>query len=410
MADAAPNSQAQDSTVRGRGGAYNPAAGYLNAEARRTLASPTFGTAPFSVPVPRDTVLKRMGLKLILQTQVTYGSGSPATSHQGVFDRICPRVELNVNGSRIVKSVRPHLVRMHNMIQNAEHPRRAYYFDSSAPTVTRAQREWVAGVVAYPATTQYMLFNEMIELSFENPWGYAGSRSVSELDIRDVASCDMWFYWGAISNLQEDGVGASVTYSTSPTVTVIPQIIENRARPRPQAGDVLFDYVETSFAQTFTGQANNQQMQLQTGNYLMGLGLYVNNGDTNLTPADNLLQQISLLINGASAIQGPIGNMADLQDENQVRFGVSDDMGLADYASSIASTANVHPLQGFAMMNLIRNGDWNTAINTSRQAGVDTVKLQFNTPSSSGTDAATYTNPLQVTVHTHEMRPFAYTR
>lgn len=403
MADASPQVQAAPK------GAYNPAAGYLNAEARRTLASPTYGSAPASVPVPRDTVLKRMMLKLILSTQVTYAAGSPATSHQGVFDRVCPRVELNVNGNRIVKSVRPHLMRMHNILLNASLPRRAYYYSAAAATVTRAQREWLAGVVLYPATTQYMLFNEAFELSFENPWGYGGSRSDTELDIRDVASCDLWFYWAAISNLQEDGVGATVTYSTSPTVQVIPQIIENRARPRPQPGDVLFDYVETSFSRTYTGQANNQQIDLQTGNYLMGLGIYVNNGDTNLTPAENLLTQMALYINGATAIQGPVSHQ-DLQDENLNRFGADDKFGLADYNSTIASTANVHPLQGFAYMGLIRNGDWNTAINTSRQAGVDSVKLQFNTPASTGTDAATYTNPLQVTVHTHEIRPYSYTR
>lgn len=405
MADA---SQQGQSTNQG-GQVYNPQAGYLNAEARRSIGSPTFGSSPSAVQVPRDTVLKRMLLKLILQTQVTYASGSPTTSAQGVFDRICPRVELVVNGNRIIKSVRPHIGRLNNALMMGDFPRRAYLFGASAATVTRAQREWMAGTVAYPATTQYMLFNEAFELSFENVWGYGGSREVSELDIRDVASCDLTFYWASISNLQGDGAGATVTYSTSPTVTIIPQIVENRARPRPQAGQVLFDYVETSFSRTYTGQANNQQIDLQTGNYLMGLGIYVNNGDTTQTPAENLLTQLSLQINGATAIQGPVA-MQDLQDSNVSRFGMDTKFGLADYAATIASTANVQPMSGFAHMNLVRNGDWNTAINTSRQAGVDSVKLQFNTPASTGTDAATYTNPLSVTVHTHEIRPYAYTR
>jgi len=409
MPDAAPENTPSKSSSGG--GAYNAAAGFLNAEARRSIGSPTYGNAPSSVQVPRDTVLKKMLVKLILSTQVTYASGSPTTSAQGVFDRICPRVELNVNGNRIIKSVRPHIARLNNILMAGELPRRGYLFGASAATVTRSAREWMAGTVAYPVTTQWMLFNEAFELSFENPWGYGGSRAMSELDIRDVASCDLWFYWAQISNIQGDlSTGqASVTYSTAPTVTVIPQIVENRARPRPQAGQVLFDYVETSFSRTYTGQANTQQIDLQTGNYLMGLGIYTNNGDVNLSPAENLLQQLALKVNGATAIQGPI-SQADLQDSNVSRFGLDDKMGIADYASTIASTANVHPMQGFAHMNLIRNGDWNTAINTSRQAGVDSIKLEFNTPASTGTDAATYTNPLQVTVHTHEIRPYAYTR
>lgn len=392
----------------GGAGVFNPAAGFLNAEARRSLGSPIFGTSPGNVQVPRDTVVKRMLLKLVMETQVTYGSGSPTTSVQGAFSRICPRVELNVNGNRIVKSVNPHIARLNNLIISADTPRRAYLTGAAAATVTRAAREWFAGTVAYPATTEYLLFNEAFELWFENPWGYGGSRQVSELDIRDVASCDLWFYWAALTNLQGDGAGATVTYANS-YVTVVPQIIENRARPRPEPGKPLFDYVETSIARTYTGQAFNQQIDLQTGNYLMGLGIYCQNGDANLTAQENLLQQLSLQINGATAIQGPVSH-ADLQDENVSRFGIDDKIGLGQYAATIASAANVHPFRGFGHMNLLRNGDWNTAINTSRQAGVDAIKLQFNTPSASGIDAATYTNPLQVTIHTHEIRPYVYTR
>lgn len=390
-------------------GVFNPSAGFLNAEARRTLSSPTYGTAPSTVPVQRDTVVKRMMLKLILSTDVTYAAGSPTTSTQGVFDRICPRVELNVNGNRIVKSVRPHIARLNSMLVNGCLPRRAFWTGAAAPTVTRPAQEWYAGTVPYPATTQFMLFNEAFELSFENPWGYGGSRYMTELDIRDVASCDLWFYWAAITNLQQDGVGATVAYANS-SVQIIPQIIENRARPRPQAGQVLFDYVETSFSRSYSGQANNQQIDLQTGNYLMGLGIFVNNGDTNLLPASNLLQQISLMINGSSAIQGPVSH-ADLLDSNQCRFGVPSPLAPRyNSTSTLVAAVNVEPLQGFGHMNLVRNGDWNTAINTSRQAGVDAVKLQFNTPAATGVDAADYTSPMQVTVHTHEIRPFVYTR
>lgn len=394
--------------VGGMAGVFNPSAGFLNAEARRSLSSPTFGSAPSAVQVPRDTCLKRMLLKLYLTCSVTYASGSPLTSPQGVFARICPSVELNVNGNRIVKYVNPHIARLNNLILSSGTPRRAYATSASAPTVTRASREWFAGQVAYPATTQFFLFNEAFEMDFENPWGYAGSRYMSELDIRDVASCDLRFYWASLTNIQGDGIGASVTYGDA-AVTVVPQIIEDRARPRPEAGQVLFDYVETYFARSYSGQANNQQIDLQTGNYLMGLGIYVNNGDTNLLPQENLLQQINLMVNGASAIQGPVSHQ-DLQDSNLSSFGADSKLGLGQYASTIASTADVQPLKGFAHMNLVRNGDWNTAINTSRQAGVDSIKLQFNTPSSSGVDAATYTNPLNVLVHTHEIRPYVYTR
>ena len=391
-------------------GAYNPAAGYLNAEARRSLASPAYSSsAPSTIDIPRDTVIKRMFLRLVMSVTGTYSSGSPLYDQKGAFERICSNVEININGNRVVKSVRPHMMRLHNILTSGALPRRAYATSATAFTVGRADAEWLAGTIAYPATTQYTLFNEGFELSFENPFGYGGSRHMSELDVRDVASATAKFYWQPATNLQSDATSpATVTY-TNLSAVVTPQIIENRARPRPVAGQVLYDYVETSFSRSYTGQARSNQIDLQTGNYLMGIGILAQNGDSAYTLLETLLTNMALMINGANAIQGPVSH-ADLQDSNQIRFGADDKIGLAEYNATIASVAKVHPLRGFALMNLIRNGNWNTAINTSRQAGVDAVKLQFDTPSTSGTDAATYTNNLSVVVHSHEMRPFAYSR
>lgn len=410
MADASPSNTPAAVGPKADGtGSFNPSAGYLNAEARRTLSSPTYSsTAPSTVDIPRDTVLKRILFKLTMTVTVTYSSGSPVFDQKGFFERICANVEVNINGNRIIKSVRPHMARLHNTLLGSTVPRRAYATSSGAPTVSRGSYEWIAGTLAYPATTYYVQAQEAFELSFENPWGYGGSRHMSELDIRDVASAVCKFYWQNATNLQADGGAATVTY-TNLAVTVNPQIIENRARPRPVPGQVLFDYVETSFSRTYSGQARSNQIDLQTGNFLLGLGILCINGDANYTLQENLLTNMALYINGATAIQGPVSHQ-DLQDENISRFGVADELGYAANLASIAADADKHPLRGFGMMNLVRNGNWNTAINTSRQAGVDSVKLQFDTPSSSGTDAATYTNNLQVIVHSHEIRPYAYSR
>lgn len=412
MADASPGSApgAGTSGPKPDGtGVYNQDAGYLNAEARRTLSTPTYSaTAPSTVDIPRDTVLKRILMKLTMTVTATYSSGSPLFDQKGFFEKICANVEINVNGQRIIKSVRPHIARINNILLGASAPRRAYGFSASAPTISRGSYEWFAGTLAYPATTQYIQAQEAFELSFENPWGYGGSRHMTELDIRDVASAVCKFYWQNSSNLINDGNAATVTY-TNVAVTVTPQIIENRARPRPQNGQVLFDYVETSFSRTYTGQARSNQIDLQTGNFLLGVGILCINGDAVYTLQENLLTNMALYINGATAIQGPVSHQ-DLQDENVVRFGCDDPIGYAANLASIATDADKHPLRGFGHMSLIRNGDWKTAINTSRQAGVDSVKLQFDTPSSSGTDPGTYTNAMQVILHSHEVRPYAYSR
>lgn len=406
MADAAPNADQTQPKADGSG-SFNPSAGYLNAEARRSLGSPVYSaTAPSSVDIPRDTVLKRMLLKLSMTVQVTFASGSPLFSQLGWFEKICSNVEININGNRVIKSVRPSIGRLNNLILGSTAPRRAYGISASAPTTSRGSYEWLAGTLAYPATTQYLVAQEAFELSFENPWGYGGSRHMTELDVRNAASAVVKFYWQPITNLQAEGGAVSVTYGT-PSITVTPQIIENRARPRPQKDQVMFDYVETSFSRSYSGQARSQQIDLQTGNYLCGLGIMAVNGDANFTLQDNLLTNMALYINGATAIQGPVSHQ-DLQDETVSRFGMEDQLGFAAYASSMVGAADVHPMRGFAHMNLIRNGNWNSAINTSRQAGVDSVKLQFDTPATSGIDAGAYTNPLQVIIHSHEVRPYVY--
>ena len=386
-----------------------PQAGFLNAESRRSLDNATFAAnAVRSVQMPRDTVVKRMICRLIATYDVTFASGSPTLSPLGAFERIVPQVEINVNGNRIIKSVSPYLMRLMHILKSGQAPRRAYEKSASAFTTLRAGREWFSGTIAYQATTGFHLHNEVCPISFELDLAYGSGRLDTELDIRDVASADVKFYFGSLDNLQTDGVGATVTYANT-NVYVESQIIENRARPRPASGQALFDYVETVIRKSHTAQASNQQIELQTGNFLMGLGILCRDGDSAKTPKENLLTQMSLKVNGATAVQGPVSHAA-LQDENQARYGASDDLGIKDYNSTIASTTGEHPLKGYAFMGLIRNGDWNTGINTSRQSGVDTIKLEYSTPSASGTDAATYTNTLEVSVHTHEVRPFAYNR
>lgn len=408
MAEPANGANGAASTAMAGPPSFNPSAGFLNSEARRTLDSPTFGTAPSTVRMPLDTCVKSMPIKLVASFDVTYNSGTPLFTPQGVFDGLCSNIEVNIDGNRLVKSIRPILARMSSIILRGGLPRRAYALSAAAPTTARAAREWMAGTAPYAPTTEFVLHNEMIEIPFEFLLGYGGSRSVSELDLRGRSSADLRFTWQPIANVLQYGNGASVTYGNQ-SVVVTPQIIENRARPLPQPGQVLFDYVETYFGNTYTSEGRNRQLDLQTGNFLAAVGIYCVNGDASKTAQENLLKNILLKVNGSSDLQGPISH-ADLQDANVLRFGAPDLMGISDYRATIASTASVHPLRGYALMNLIRNGDWNTALNTSQANGVNTVKLQFDTPANSGVDAATYTNGLDVIVHTHEIRPYVYTR
>lgn len=384
----------------------NPTAGWLNSAAMRSIDTAIFsGTSGRQgIKLPTDTVIKRMYCELFLIATVTYPSGSPLTTWS-VFGSMVPNVEFNIGGNRVIKSVNPNIMRMHNILLNADLPRRSWGDTAGAPTSSRAPLEWMAGQIAYPATTHYIQFNEHFEMNFENPWGYGGSRYLTETDIRNVSSANLIFNWQPVSSIQDPGSTGTVAY-TNVSAQIVTRMYENRARPPLKAGDPIFDYVETSNSPGFTGPGNNQQLpDLQDGLYLMGVGLYVQNGDTHLTPSENLLKNISLKVNSASALQGPASQLG-MQDDNLARYGGDSKMGNSQISATAATVvqSGLQALSGFSFMNLLRNGDWGTALNTSKASGVSSLRLQFDTPATTGVDAGTYTNPLTVTYHTHEIK------
>lgn len=410
MADPTNNSPPASAQAQSAFSVVNPAAGWLNSLAMRSIdrAVSKF-QGKTTIQVPTDTVLKRMYFELFYISTVTYPSGSALTTWT-VFGALVPNIQFNIGGNRVIKSVNPHIMRLHNILLNAESPRRAFGTSSGAPTSTRAPNEWMGGRVTYPATTYYLQFNEHFEMCFENPWGYAGSRYLTECDIRDVSSANLIFSWNPLAELEDPSTTATVAYSNT-EVYVDTHIYENRARPRLQPGDPIFDYVETSNTPGYSGPGANQMLpDLQTGLFLMGIGLWVQNGDVSNTPAENLLTQIQLMVNSATAIQGPASQL-QYQDDNLARYGGDSKMGEAQQIYAAASTqAGLQPLSGFSFMNLLRNGDWGTSLNTSKASGVSSLRLSFTTPAATGVDAADYTNPLQVTYHTHEIKVLTQTQ
>jgi len=383
--------------------------GWAKAEHRRTLDTVNYAeNTPSSLKLPLDTCIKRATIMMIAEFDVTYAAGSPQFSELGVFSRLCPQIDVNVNGIRNVKSLDPAIARLNAALFLGKNSRRAYTFGAASAGVNRASRSWVAGLLAYPATTQFCLFNETMPISFEMPdeISYRGDKSATQLDIRDVSSAEIKFYFGAISAVQRDGVGATVTYGNR-SISFITQIIENKARERPQDGEIMYDYVETLIRRQATGESTNQVV-LNTGTLLAGLSFLCRNGDTNRTPVDNIINSLALKVNGSNTVQGPV-SFQNLQDDNKARYGLDDDIGLADYASTIASTASVHPARGFAYMGLVNGGDLSSAINTSRAAQVDQLTLEWKVNSASASkDPSTFTNPVELSVATHEVRPFAY--
>jgi len=199
----------------------------------------------------------------------------------------------------------------------------------------------------------------------------------------------MTFGWGDISSVQTTGVGASVTYSNV-SLSVVPTIIENRDGT---LADGAFDFNETVIRRSYSSQQTLAQILLNTGNKLMGVALMAQNGDTNLSLADIVATDIQLVRNGVESVI--LSRFRDLMNDNKARFGVSDDQ----YASSL------HAVTGFAYINLQKNGNALSGLDTRLVAGTSQVELDVSTGASSGVDAVTYTNPVTLSVLQQQLVP-----
>lgn len=360
----------------------------ISAETRRRLSPVAFASSQTKASeLPRDTVIKRCELHLAGQHDVTYSSGSPVLNQEGYW-RLVPQIQVIIDGQRTVKSIDPYMQRFLNSLYAGNPPRRAYSSGSAAAyTTLLPATEWVSGTVAYPSTTQFILINECIVMHFEMPWAYSLGREATMLNIKDVSSAEIRYSFASMDQIQRDETSpVSVTYANI-DINITPTIIEARAVPRDQQ---FFDFKETVTRFNFTGEVRDSEIQLPRGNALAGIAFKVRNGSANRNLVDRGLRDIQLQVNGQQVLQRT--TFHELQDDNQARYGMND-----------VRASSRHAMEGLAFMNLLINGRIDSALNTTLGAGVDQVRALVTTAPASGTDANTYTNPLEVSVWSQEI-------
>jgi len=360
----------------------------MGSENRRRLSPAIFSeNSVIPVDIPIDTCIKRMPIEGVIAFTATYASGTPLLSPMGAISRLVPSFSVVADGSRYVKTLDLYVYRCLMALAYEGFQRRATNNDANLASTRQATTEWVSGTSAYPATTESIVIRETIDIAFENYFAYNLGRDITQLYTANLSTCKAFFNCGAVGNLNQDGNSAAVTYSDV-DISFTPTIVENR-----QGGlaNNAFDFVETVTVAQYSQQVRQQAFQLNTGNKLVGIGMFVQNGDTNKSPCDFALQGVNLKVNGSQDLYN--GTFQELQDDNKGRFGVSDDQ----YASG------KHGLQGFAYLNLLKGGDIRTGVSTKLSDGVSQIQLYLTTAASSGIDAATYTNPVQISVLQQQM-------
>lgn len=361
---------------------------YPTSERQRKLQALSFvENAILSRDLPRDTVLKSLQLRLSGAVQTTFASGTPVADTFSTFDNIIPRIDVVVNGSRVVKSVRPFMMRMQQlMFAQLLGERRA----SAAAAAATDNYATVDQGFVFGTTTQYTTANETIYVPFEFIWAEMGlGRESTWLNLKGVASAELRLTCAAFSKLQGFGNTAPVTYGNS---TFLVDIITTEAQDVP-AQIQFSDWKQTTKAQTFTAQVSDFPIDVNRGNKLAGIMLLSRDGAAGSAttasgklPSNLLVKKVNLKVNGQTDIK--VTDFLNLQNENRARYGLNAPM-----------SSNVSILDGVAHLNLIARKDITTALDVSAPL-VDNVQLFIDTNTSTN---VAYGSTAELTLMTDEI-------
>jgi len=359
---------------------------YPAAERQRALQALTFAeNSVLSRDLPRDTVLKGLQLRLSGSVVTTFGSGTPVADAFSIFDNIIPRIDVVINGSRVVKSVRPHMMRMQQLFTTqilGERRSSAGAAASAYPTVD--------GAFVYGTTGQISSVAETIYIPFEMVYCEIGmGREATWLNLKGVASAELRLTCAAFSKLLGFGNTAPVVYSSS---TMAIDIVTLEAQDVPP--QIAFsDWKQTTKEITLSAETTDYAIDINRGNKLSGILMLARDGAAGSATAatgklaSNLaFTKLSLKVNGQTDIKST--TFQQLQAENRARYGVSAPMA-----------SNVSILDGVAHMSFLARKDITTALPLQPPL-VDNVQLFVNSNTSSN---VSYTNPVSLTLQTEEI-------
>ena len=340
----------------------------------------------FTRELPRDTILKYLQLRLSGSLVTTIASGTPVSDSQSTFDNLIANISITVNGSRTVKSVRPHLMAMQQLLfTGLSNERKA-----SAGAAPASLNPTIDGGFVFGTTGQTTSFAESILICFENIAAKTGKES-TWLNLKGVASAEIRFSSRGFNALTGFGNTSPVTYAvgTQPVQISVTTIEAQDVEP-----NVYFsDFKQTTKEESFSSQASGRLIDINRGNYLQGIMFFAQDGAagtattaTGKMPSNLLLNNIKLKINGQVDIKST--TFLQLQAENRNKYGV-----VAPYA------AGVSRLDGIAYLDMLRDGDVTTALDV-RPPMVDQVQIEVDTRANG---EVSYTNPAILTIMTNEI-------
>ncbi len=359
-----------------------------NSERQRYLPTKAFAeNSIITNDIPRDSIYKSITVRLSGSVVTTFASGTPVADAFSTLDNLVPRIDITVDGSRTVKSQRPFICQIHQMLVTTILAERK---SSAAAAAATGNYVTADGGFVYGTTGQVTTVAESCTLTFEN-W-YANSKEQRDstlLNLKGASSAEIRLTCAAFAKLLGFANTAPVVYTAS---TFTFEFVTREAMDIP--GNVLFgDYKQTTKSSFITSESVDFPIEVLRGNHLQGIMFLARDGAAGSTTtasgklASNLLLlKIQLMRNGQEVIKST--TFANLQTETRMAFGVS-----APFAS------NVSRLDGVAYMNLLQYGDLRSALD-ARPPLTDNLQLLLNTNTAAN---VSYTNSCEVTTEVSEL-------
>lgn len=341
------------------------------------------GSGVITRDIPKDTVIKRIQLRLKGSIVVTYASGTPINRADGIFHSLINNISVVANGGRFIKSVQPHIMRMQQFFNTGLASERGSSAAAAEVDFPTATSNFVFGTTGQTTTVQ-----ESLCIPFEFIWAKSqAEQSLTWLDTRDLTSCEIRFSQNAYGSLQSAENTAPVVYSAS-TLTIEVTLVEAVGVMK---GAKFMDFRQTTKDVPFTAQVSAQQVDINRGNSLAGLWLWAKDGAGGSTTtasdrlsSNTLVTDLNLKLNGSVDLKA--SNFKTLRLENQSRYGIN-----TPYVS------NVSPTDGIVHMNFV-NGSIQDAVPTKQ--GVDSLALFVSTNLAANTS---YTKTAFLTIQTDEI-------
>ena len=352
----------------------------------RRLPQVTFAeSALVSTDLPRDTTIKSIQARISGSVTTTFASGTPVADAESILDNLVQYFQVQIDGGRIVKSVRPHLLRIQQLLTTGILGERK----ASAAAAAAAQPTTSQGFV-YGTTTQVTTLSETINIQFEMPYCEPGTgKELTWLQLKNKTSATIKAQFKPFSSLLGFGNTAPVVYSAS---TLVIDYYTKEAQYVPE-GLEFFDFRQTHFDESFSGETTLRAIDLNLNQRLAGIMMFCKDGAagsattaTGKLASDLLVTNVALKKNGREELVN--STFKAIQADNITEYGVN-----------AATAASVSLLSGIAYINLLNRKNLDTALDCSRPA-TDSLFLNLGTNSASN---VSYTNPAIVTIMPDEI-------